>query len=261
MMGLIAAIALAALGTVAIVAYVNGAEDRALAGEKVVKVLVVQSEIPAGTPAGELGDRVRLEEVAQKVKARGAVTEVTTLKDKVASATLVPGEQLVKQRFIEPTAFRARGTSVEVPDGMLQTTISLSADRAVGGVLTPGSTVAVTMSFEVDITDNNPNDGITPQNNTDKLTHTTLRKVLVTNVQIDHDKQADNSTSSNNNNDGSIEPGDAPRSDLLVTLALNDVDSERLVFAAEHGKVWLSIEPKDAPVGATKVVNVENVFQ
>ena len=72
---------------------------------------------------------------------------MTSLEGKVAGANLVPGEQLVEQRFIEPTAFRASGASVDVPAGMLSTTISVEPDRAVGGVLTPGSLVAVTASF------------------------------------------------------------------------------------------------------------------
>lgn len=250
-LGLILAIALALVGTIAIVAYVNGAEDRALEGQKVVKVLVVKDEVPAGTPAEDLGDRVELETIAAKVKAEGAVTTVTALEGKVASATLVPGEQLVKQRFIEPTAYRARGAAVEVPSGLLQTTVSLTPDRALGGLITPGTKVAVSLSFV--------KEGAPPR----ELTHMTLRKVLVTNVQLNGDVNDDSNDESDDNggDDASqIEPGSAPDGSFLVTLALDDVDSERLVFAAEHGTIWLSNEPGDAPVGSTKVVNVENVY-
>jgi pilus assembly protein CpaB len=249
--GLVAAIALAALGTIAIVAYVNGAEERALAGQKVVKVLVVTDDIPAGTPAEDLGDRVDLVEVAEKVKADGAVSTVTTLGGRVAGAHLVPGEQVVEQRFIEPTAYRARGAAVDIPPGLLSTTIAVDPERAVGGVLTPGSLVAVTASFGDEVT------GV-------EQSHVTLRKVLVTNVQIDpngsagdaNDEEDEESTDTS-----TIEPGDAPTSQFLVTLALDAPNAERLVFAAEHGTVWLSLEPSDAPDGATKVVTGENVFQ
>ena len=47
---LIAAILLVALGTVALVTYVKTAEDRALAGEELVDVLVLDATVPAGTP-------------------------------------------------------------------------------------------------------------------------------------------------------------------------------------------------------------------
>ena len=249
-LGLVAAIALAVIGVFAIVAYVNGAEDRALAGEKVATVLIVKKEIPAGTPANEIGDRVSLERITEKVRAEGAMTTLTPVDGKVTNAALVPGEQLVERRFVEPSAYWTTA-GVDVPDGLLQTTISLNPDRAVGGTLTPGSTVAVSISFD--------GDDFAPQTTGDKFTHVTLRKVLVTNVQIDQNRSNDESDSEQNTN--SLEPAKAPTSDLLVTLALDDVATERLVWGAEHGTVWLSVEPEDAKVGPTKVVTNGSIFQ
>ncbi|HEX5094409.1 MAG TPA: RcpC/CpaB family pilus assembly protein [Acidimicrobiia bacterium] len=252
-----AAVALAAIGTVVIVGYVNGAEDRALAGEEVVKVLVVTDQIPAGTPAEDIGDRVKIEQVVEKVKADGAVIDVDDLKGKVASATLVPGEQVIEKRFVEATAYRA-GTNVAVPDGMLQTTVSLSPDRAVGGVLSPGTKVAVSMSFEATKTAQNA-DGATSGDTSDQLTHMTLRKVLVTRVQIDESAAAD--TPDDSADEANLtKPADAPTSNLLITLAIDDVNTERLVWAAEHGTLWLSVEEDDTPVGPTKIVTEENVL-
>ncbi|MGH8978688.1 MAG: Flp pilus assembly protein CpaB [Acidimicrobiia bacterium] len=247
-LGLVAAFVLAALGTIAIVAYVSGAEDRAMAGERIVEVLVVKDDVPAGTPAEDLGDRVVLEEVAEKVRAEGAVTTVTTLEGKVAGANLVPGEQLVEQRFIEPTAFRASGAAVDVPAGLLSTTISVEPDRAVGGVLTPGSLVGVTASFT-------GGEGAEGKGQS----HMTLRKVLVTNVQTDAEISEDDENDESSSD--SVEPGDAPTSAFLVTLALDAPSAERLIFAAEHGTIWLSLEPSDAPDGGTKIVTQENVYQ
>ena len=58
-----------------------------------------------------------------------------------------------------------------------------------------------------------------------------------------------------------VEPGKAPTGQFLVTLALDAPSAERLVFAAEHGTIWLSLEPSDAPDGATKIVTGENIYQ
>jgi pilus assembly protein CpaB len=94
--------------------------------------------------------------------------------------------------------------------------------------------------------------------------HVTLRKVLVTNIQIDPDGSAGGAEDEDDTDDSdssTIEPGDAPTSQFLVTVALDAPSSERLVFAAEHGAVWLSLEPSDAPDGATKVVTGENVYR
>jgi pilus assembly protein CpaB len=244
---LVGAILLALIGTFAIVTYVQGADDRALAGESVVKVLVVKEEIPAGTPATDLGDRVALEPVAEKVKADGAVTDTEQLGSQVASAMLVPGEQLVTARFIAPSAYRASGASVAVPEGLLQTTIALEPQRAVGGVLTPGSTVAVVASFT------DPDES-----------HVVLQKVLVTNVQLE-DLGTSDSTDSDGTDDESdqaqAEPGAAPTGQLLVTLALDPAAVERVVFGAEHGTVWLALDPKSAREDGTRVVDRGNVYQ
>jgi len=249
-MGLIAAVVLALVGTVAIVAYVNGAENRAQAGETVVKVLVVKDSVPAGTPASELGDRVGLESISQKVMADGSVTNVKELGAKVAGTTLVPGEQVISSRFVDKSNFSATGADVQVPPGLLRTTVALDPQRVVGGVLTPGARVAVIASFEPFDMNNAgtvtvdgfqiPANGKTPD-----TTHIILHKVLVTNVQLTGNVNSTDNTSGEKTADTN-KPGEAPTSQLLVTLALDGPSTERLVFAQEFGKVWLSIEPADA---------------
>ena len=59
--GIMGAVAVAALGMLLLVGYVRGAEDRALAGEELVEVLVVEKPIAQGTPADILTPFVRLD--------------------------------------------------------------------------------------------------------------------------------------------------------------------------------------------------------
>ena len=54
LIGLVLAILLAAGGTFVLVSYVRGAEDRALAGEQSVEVLVVDRPIAKGTAAASI---------------------------------------------------------------------------------------------------------------------------------------------------------------------------------------------------------------
>ena len=49
--GVAGAVLVALLGTMLLVGYVRGAEERALAGEELTEVLVVKTVIPRGTPA------------------------------------------------------------------------------------------------------------------------------------------------------------------------------------------------------------------
>jgi hypothetical protein len=46
----------------------------------------------------------------------------------------------------------------------------------------------------------------------------------------------------------------------LVTLAIDAPAVEQVVFAGEHGFVWLSAEPTDANEGGTKIVTRANVY-
>lgn len=254
---------LAVFGTVLLVSYVNGAADRAAAGEKVVKVLVVRNEVPVGTSAADLEGDVRTEEVPAKVRAEGAVTALDDLDAKlVTTVALRPGEQLLRSRFGRVGALGVRRLSA--PDNLLEVTVSLEPERALGGTVTAGDKVAVFSSFEGmtpapgDVSPREQGftdvDGALVSNfgpNTPNSTHLTLHKVLVTNVQVDAE-DATNTDNTDSSTD-STEAAKAPKRNLLVTLAVNAHDAERLVFTAEHGFVWLANEPADAPETGTQV--------
>lgn len=264
-MGLIAAVVLALIGTVGIVAYVNGAEHRAQAGEQLVKVLVVKDSVPAGTPAKELGDRVGLETISRKVRADGAIDSVKSLGSKVAGTTLVPGEQVLSTRFVAKSNFSATGADVQVPPGLMRTTIALDPERVIGGVLTPGARVGVLASF--DGTQNNTGtdltiDGMVIADGKTSLTSTRiiLHKALVTNVQLTGNVNSTDDTSGEKTADTN-KPGDAPASQLLVTLALDPTSTERVVFSQEFGRIWLSIEPSDVPDTPTGAQRRDTVAQ
>jgi pilus assembly protein CpaB len=247
-LGLVGALLLAAVGTVMIAAYVKDADARALDGQKTVDVLVVKKSVPAGTPAEDLGERVAVESMLKQAVVDGALVDVDDVKGKVTGAALIPGEQLARARFVDASAFRATGSSVEVPDGLLQTTVKLDPERAVGGVLTPGSHVAVTASF-----DDKAN---WPPASTQVLLH----DVLVTNVQMTQSTDGKAfTTKAATSDDSDIAPGNAPTGQLLVTLALDVPSVERVVFAAERGSLWLSIEPDDASPAGSKNVTRSNV--
>jgi pilus assembly protein CpaB len=219
LIGIITSVVLAGLGTGLLVAYVHSAEHRALKGERTVQVLVVSDTIPKGTKAEEIGAKVHMEQVPAKVLAQDAVTNIGSLTGKVAAVDLLPGEQLVPARFA--TAAEATG----IPAGMLQVTVALEPVRALGGQLRDGDSVGVTVSF------NDP-----------ESTHLILHKVRVTDVRTDQGAPVT-----------SRADGPSPASPVFVTLALDAPSVEKVVFAAEHGRLWLSLEPKEANEGGTKV--------
>jgi pilus assembly protein CpaB len=272
-LGITAALAVAALGTLLLVAYVQNAEQRALAGEEIVEVLVVDRPIPRGTPAAVLDGSVRLERIPVKVLAEGGVSDLDTLGDLVAVTDLVPGEQVVASRFATVEAVTA-AEPVEVPSGYVAVTVSLSPDRAIGGRLVPGDLVAVIASFapfplnafepsgldEGEIVD--PREiflGSSEEEGTSLRTPTStafiLRDVLVTYVQLE---QLPRATVGDLPEDS---PALAPTGNLLVTLAAPPEDVERLVFTAEHGLIWLGAESHPIADPSTEIVTRRNVYR
>lgn len=137
-----AAVLLAVLGGVLILNYVSGADARAQADEELVGVLVVSTDVAAGTTAAELSGSVTTEQVPQRLVADGAVADLSTVDSSfITNAELLPGEQLLTARFSDPSVTPA-GT-VAKPAGTVEVSVSIDAQRAVGGALSAGDVVAV----------------------------------------------------------------------------------------------------------------------
>jgi pilus assembly protein CpaB len=242
--GIVAALLLATLGTLLLVGYVQAAKSEALSGEQLVRVLVVEEPIDKGMAAADVKDRVQVVDVPAKVRVEGAVGDLSELGGLYADVDLLPGEQLTRTRFASQ-GDAARG---EAPAGLLQVTVALEPERALGGNVRAGDTVGALLSFDPFETD----DG----RKTANTTHLELHKVLVTNVQF----QSLGGAAVALEEVAAEGVDSAAQGKYLVTLAIDAPAVEQLVFAAEHGFVWLSAEPKDASEGGTKIVTRGNVY-
>ena len=236
-----AALLLTGAGAVVLLAYVRGADARALAGTETVQVLVVRAPVPVGTPAEELGAMVATELFPAKAVADGAVRDLSALTGRVTTVDLQPGEQLLGTRFAQPTDLRTPGT-VPVPAGAAEVSVLLEPERAVGGRLAAGDTVGVFLSLKQDA---------------GGATHAILHRVLVTQVQgaptpVDPAAADAPETVSYG--------GAAPTSSVMVTLALPAAEAEAVVFGAEHGTLWLSLEPAGTDTSGTEVITGSNVY-
>ena len=231
----LAALLLAATGAVVLLAYVRGADARALAGVQTVDVLVVDQPVAEGTPAEDLAGLVRTARLPAKAVVPGGVTDLGQLAGQVATSDLQPGEQLLAARFAAPADLTVPGT-VPLPEGASEVSILLEPQRAVGGRLAAGDTVGVHVSLE-------------------GRTHVLLSRVLVTQVQGAPAPVPDGQTTD------TAAGGAAPSASLMVTLGLRPEAAEAVVFAMEHGTVWLSLEPEGVDPTGTEIVTPENVYQ
>lgn len=275
--GAVAAILLAAVGTFVLVAYVRGAEERALEGEQSVSVLVVSESIEKGTPVSDIADRVKAELVPAKVQTAGTVEDLSELEGTVAAVDLLPGDQIVASRFIAPSAFQA-ARPVEVPEGLLEVTVSLNPERAFGGQVTPGDTVAIVASFDpfqldgLEPTFLEPGEEgalteVSAETSEDRVvrtspntSHILLHKVLVTNVQVEQLPVSPQTQASSEDETPSYTPDLAPTGNLLISLAMTAPDIERLVFTAEFGHIWLARQPVSSPDGDTFIQTRGSVY-
>lgn len=268
LVGVIAAVVMAIVGTGVLVLYVQGAEDRALEGEELVRVLTATAPIPAGTSAAQLEELVEEEDVPVKVAPEGVVSDLVSVSGLVTAVELVPGEVLLANRFVEAGNVQARSGSVEVPEGLLEVTIAMSQEQFIGGVPVPGRTVALIALGDRDDFIFQPNDPLaqpvidptTGQPTTDqyKVSKIIIQQALVTNVQgnplpVQTAEAVADPTQR-------VAPAEGS---LLVTLAMEGPDAERLIYARDaqslNADLHMAMHSGEALV-PSEGISVENVI-
>lgn len=235
------AVLLALVGMFVIVAFVNSAERRALEGTQLVPVLVANAEIEANTPATELGSLVTTEEVPERLRQDDAVRNLDNLEDQVTTSAIRAGEQIVGRQF-GAASEAERGGGAEIEQGMEIVSIALEPQRAVGGLLAAGDLVSVIISLdEADVENaSSPEQRKTVK----KTTGLVLNNVKVTAVAGGVTAEAEEAANA-----------------VMVSLEVDGLDAERIVFGMEQGSVWLTQNGEDVgnPDGQTRTP--ENVYE
>ncbi|MET1153772.1 RcpC/CpaB family pilus assembly protein [Arthrobacter sp.] len=257
LLGGIAALLVAIIGTVLLVSYVQNADKRALAGTETETIYVVQKAIPAGAAAEEIASSVMKKSVPKVALAENNVTDLATLGSKVAAVALVPGEQLLSTRMVEEKSFLGP-SRVQVPAGLQELTLKLPIERVAGGKLTAGDTVGVFLSLDQATDDKSGSQS--------SKTQLSFHKVLVTAAQFSNGTAAqtgESAAASETSQVASTSATGKAQTDetYLITIARNSADAERIVFAAEFGKVYLSKEPGDAVEAGASYVDSSRLFR
>jgi pilus assembly protein CpaB len=219
LLAVLTALALAVFGAVVLVAYVHGADARAEAGAVLVPVLVVDTDVPAGTAAEDVAGSVSTVQVPQRLVATGAIGDLTEVAGLTTTATLLAGDQVMAARFGDPTVQSVGGAPV-VPVGMQEVSLSLDPQRAVGGALAPGDRVGVYISAA------GTDPTAAPRSGTDLA----VGQVLVTRVSGGSESAA------------LTVAGTGTGTAVTVTLALGQADAATVIGGMELGTVWLSLQ-------------------
>ena len=230
LLGGIAAVVLAVIGSILLFVYVQGASARAQAGLEPVNILVVDERVTAGTSSSDLAARLRTQAVPKSAVAEGALSDLNEQAGKVTAVDLEPGEQVLASRLVDPRDL-VPGT-VPVPEGLEEVTFLLGPERLLGGRIEAGDTVTVFTSFESQ--DGMPADAPVAAEIQGWNQHTGIlfHDVLVTAVQ----KAPSKSESSSSGEEGV----EMPNGSAFVTVARTDADAAKMIYSADYGSIWLA---------------------
>ena len=250
---IILAVALAVLGTAAVLVYVNHADARAVAGQQAVTVLVADKAIPSGTTAREAKSSLRKEILPASSVSTEAIAEITAKQEElVVAADLSPGQVLLDSMLV---AAKDAGGLV-IPDGKVAVTFTLCAPEVVAGNVRVGSDVAVfgtivaggngDVSAQPNCTGQHKQQlgkaGPSPAPGCECVSST---RVVVPKVRViaigpaapptpPEDAKATDTTFAQN--------AANPQNDrTLVTVAVNQDDAERLILLTQTGLPYLAL--------------------
>lgn len=238
LLGGITALVLAIVGTMMLVNYVSNADRRAQALLAPADVLMVDTPIPAGTSADELGDYVKIRSIPGAAIAPDAMSSLDGTAGRVTAVALEPGEQLLASRLVDPSE-RVIPGAVPVPEGLQEVTVVLPPESVVGGTLRAGDLVGLFVTQQ---------DPATPDTTSTQLV---FDKVLVTAIQ-----QAPASSTTTEDGTSAVPTGAA-----FVTFARNSTDSAKIILSARTGNIWLTRQTPGTPVSDRTTVNTSGIFQ
>lgn len=215
---LVTALALGVIAALGVFVYTAGADERALAEQQAVDVVVTTQEIPAGTTLGQAWTDGALEET--RVPAANAPTGYLPAdadRTQVTQSTIPSGQIVLTGSFgtQAPVA-----EPIDLRPGEMALSVELGDPQRVGTFLRPGSSIAIF-------------------NTTLRLDGDSTTRLLLFGVPVlaVGDATVNQST----------EDQAAAAETALVTIAVTPSEAERVVHAAQTGALYLALLDGDAP--------------
>jgi pilus assembly protein CpaB len=243
---LLVAALIAALGTAMIVLYVQGIDERATEGQELVEVLTATEVIEAGESVSEAQEAGKFEqaEVRRADMVAGALSSTSSISDLAAVGTIYPGEQVIAKRF---GSFGAAENLI-IPEDLLAVSVELTDPARVAGFVNPGSKVAIFVSADpVRILPDGKEQKLAP------YTRLLLPKVQVIGV----------GTTSVTSRNTKTEDGEQTIEEVaktILTVAVNQEQAEKLIYASRNGDVSFALLSTDSKVTDNPGVTAADVM-
>jgi pilus assembly protein CpaB len=240
---LVVAAVIAALGTTMVFMYVRGVDARANERFDAVRVLRAVETISPGETLGEAqaAGKVEMGTVSRQSLLTGATTSISGMSDQVALTTVFPGEQIVTGKF----GATGEQDVLSIPDGKLAISVNLTDPARVAGFVTPGAEVAVFVSAE-------------PEDSGGNGPRTDFTRLLLPRVQVIGVGTTTVVPTTTTDESGAQTTEQLPRT--LLTLAVDQPEAEKIIFAAKNGELAFALLTDKSTVKPAPPVTAENVF-
>ena len=244
---LMVAAIIAAVGTALVFLYVRGVDARASQEFDAVEVLKAVDSIQPGESLedAQAAGKIELGPVGRAEVLDGATTTTTDMGDKVALTTVYPGEQIVAAKFGEA----GEQEVLTIPDKKMAISVNLTDPARVAGFVTPGAEVAIFVSATPEAV------GADTSKALPKFTRLLIDRVPVIGVgttTVVPTTTTDEAT-------GASTTEELPRT--LLTLALDQDQAEKVLYAAGNGEVAFALLTEKSSVKAGPGVTAADIFK
>lgn len=238
---LIVAALIAAIGTSLVFFYVRGVDARAAEKFDAVQVLQAVEVIPAGQTleAAQAEGKIQMGTVARAQVLEGATTSIADIGKLVALTPVYPGEQIITAKFGEA----GEQEVLTIPDGKMAISINLTDPSRVAGFVNPGAEVAIFVSADPGAL-----------GATESTTRLLLPRVSVIGVGT---TTVVSTTTTDPAGAQTVEQ--LPRT--LMTLAVDQPDAEKIIFASRNGEVSFALLTDKSSVKNGPGITSDSVFR
>ena len=235
---LVGAALVAVLGAGMVFLYVKGADDRAKAEQAPVAVLKAVAAIEPGETLADASaaGKIELEDVPAEQKLDGSMSSLGDSGSLAALTRVYPNEQITAAKFGSP----GEQDALSLPPGTFAISVNLTDTGRVAGFVEPGANVAMFLNGPI---------GPGGQDGT---------RLLLPKVQVVAVGQTTVQTSTTTDAAGAQTTESLPRT--LVTLAVDQKDAEKVLYASTHGEVSFGLLNEKSKVKPTAGTTQTNLF-
>ncbi|MEY2397282.1 MAG: pilus assembly protein CpaB [Actinomycetota bacterium] len=146
---IVAAVVAGLLSAAGASAFLSGSDQRAYKGATLVKVFKVSKDVAKGYSGDDAisGEFVKSDEMPQEFRPSTAITDINSLRGKVAVTGLSANQVVVDGMFVDPRAAQVTAAQ-RIPAGQVAVTVTVDQVHGVAGLLVPGDRVNIMVNLE-----------------------------------------------------------------------------------------------------------------